>query len=82
MVNIDFSDEFEKSIRKIKHKSVKEQLKTQLAKIIKNPESGKPMMYGRKDTREVYIKPYRLSYKYIKEEDKIIILSLYHKDEQ
>ncbi len=40
------------------------------------------MKYGRKDTREVYIPPFRLSYAYIKEEDKIIFLDLYHKDEQ
>ena len=36
----------------------------------------------RKGTREVYIKPLRLSYAYIKEENKIIFLELYHKDQQ
>src|SRR3989338_4696538 len=50
-------------------------------KIIENPEIGKPMMHYRKGTREVYIKPFRLSYAYIKEGDKIIFLDLYHKDE-
>ena len=40
------------------------------------------MRFYRKGTREVYISPYRLSYAYLKEEDKIIFLDLYHKDEQ
>jgi mRNA-degrading endonuclease RelE of RelBE toxin-antitoxin system len=82
MVTVHFSEDFEKQVRKIKNNAIKDQIKTQVSKIIKNPEIGKPMMYGRKGTRELYIKPYRLSYEYIKDEDKIIILSLYHKDEQ
>src|SRR3989344_2073429 len=49
---------------------------------IENPEVGKPMMYDRKGTREVYVKPFRLSYAYIKHENKIIFLDLYHKDGQ
>ena len=40
------------------------------------------MRYARKGTRELYISPFRLSYLYLKEEDKIIILDLYHKDGQ
>ena len=47
-----------------------------------NPEVGKPMKYVRKGTREVYIGSFRLSYAYINEENKIIFLDLYHKDEQ
>ena len=33
-------------------------------------------------SRELYIKPFRLSYSYLKEENKIKILDLYHKDKQ
>lgn len=40
------------------------------------------MKYTRKGTNEVYISPFRLSYLYSKEEDKIIFLDLYHKDRQ
>jgi len=40
------------------------------------------MKYIRKGTREVYIPPFRLSYLYIKEENKIVFLDLYHKDKQ
>ncbi len=60
----------------------KEKIKAQIRKIIENPEFGKPMRYARKGTREVYIKPFRLSYAYLSEEHKVIFLDLYHKDKQ
>ncbi len=53
-----------------------------IKKIIENPEIGKPMRYVRKGTRELYIKPFRLSYAYHKTEDKITLLDLYHKKKQ
>lgn len=82
MVDIDFSSSFEKTLKKIKNISIKDQLKKQIAKIIENPEAGKPMRYGRKGTREIYVAPFRLSYAWVKDEDKLIFLDLYHKDEQ
>ena len=82
MVNVDYSPDFSKLFYKIKDKSSKEKIKKRITKIINNPEIGKPMMYNRKGTREVYISPFRLSYAYIEEEDKIVFLDLYHKDEQ
>ena len=53
-----------------------------IKKIIENPEIGKSMRYARKGTRELYIKPFRLSYAYHKTEDKITLLDLYHKKRQ
>ena len=82
MLNIEHSQNFLKVINKIRDNSTKQKIKVQIKKIIDNPEIGKPMMHDRKNTREVYIKPFRLSYSYIKEENKIIFLDLYHKDEQ
>ena len=82
MVSVEFSSSFEKRIKKIKNKSLKSQLKKQIIKIIDNPKIGKPMKYGRKSTRETYVPPLRLSYTYLTEENKIIFLELYHKDEQ
>ncbi len=82
MVSIEYSLFFEKTIRKIKNIAIKVQLKKQIEKIIENPETGKPMRYGRKGTREIYFKPFRLSYAWVKEDDKIVFLDLYHKDEQ
>jgi len=82
MLTIEYSDDLLKTIQKIKDNSVKEQLKKHIAKIIEHPEIGKPMRYARKGTRELYVGSYRLAYTYFKEEKKIILLYLYHKDEQ
>ena len=61
---------------------LKERVKTQIVKIVNNPSIGKPLRYSRKQTREVYIPPFRLSYLYNKRTDTLVFLSLYHKDEQ
>lgn len=82
MLNVEYDSDFLRRICKIKDNSVKEQVKKQIQKIAENPEVGKPMRYDRRGTREVYVKPFRLSYAYIKHENKVIFLDLYHKDEQ
>ncbi|MEK6890220.1 MAG: type II toxin-antitoxin system RelE/ParE family toxin [Nanoarchaeota archaeon] len=51
-------------------------------KIISNPEIGKPMKFDRKETREVYVSPFRLVYFYDKNSDILYFLDFYHKDEQ
>lgn len=73
---------FDKALKRIKNKDLKIRIWKQISKIIENPEIGKPMRNVRKGTREVYIKPLRLSYAYIKEDNRIIFLELYHKDQQ
>ena len=80
MVEVIFDSDFQKDFKKIKDKLTKEKIIKQIQKIKISPEVGKPMMYGRKGTRELYISPYRISY--ILEDEIIYILSLYHKDEQ
>jgi len=82
MLKVNYEDDFLRVISKIKNNSIREQIKKQIKKIIENPEIGKPMMYDRKGTREVYVKPFRLSYAYIKNENRLIFLNFYHKDEQ
>lgn len=82
MVIVDRDSHFEKAFEKISDPVLRERVKKQIRKIIQNPEIGKPMMYGRKGTRELYLKPFRLSYAFLPGEDKIILLDLYHKDEQ
>ena len=82
MLNIDYKKDFLKVISKIKNESNKIKIKKQVEKIIENPEIGKPMRYGRKGTREVYVIPYRLAYSYSSSENKIIFLDIYHKDKQ
>lgn len=79
--NVERDPYFEKIFSKL-DSNQQERVKTQIRKIIENPEIGKPMMYARKGTREVYLGSFRLSYSYSKEESKVIFLALYHKDEQ
>ena len=81
MVIISYDSEFQRIFNRL-DKSIKIKVEKALIKIIENPEIGKPMRYIRKGTREVYISPFRLSYSYIPQDNKIIILNLYHKDEQ
>ena len=81
MVEVTFSEKFEKKFRKFSNE-VKVRIRKQISKLLDNPEIGKPMKYNRKGTREIYVGSFRLSYAYIKNEDKIIILDFYHKDEQ
>ena len=82
MLSIDYKKGFLKVISKIKNQADKVKIKKLVEKILQNPEIGKPMMYGRKGTREVYVAPYRLAYSYNPSENKIIFLDIYHKDEQ
>ena len=82
MLEVEHKTNFLKKIHKIKNNSIKEQVKNEIKKILENPEIGKPMRYARKGTRELYMGSFRLSYAYLKDENKIIFLDLYHKDEQ
>ena len=82
MLEVEHKPNFLKKIYKIKDNYTKEQVKNQIKKILENPEIGKPMRYVRKGTRELYMGSFRLSYAYLKDENKIIFLDLYHKDEQ
>ncbi len=78
MVTVAYTSSFEKTIRKMRDKRTKERIKRHIIKIVNNPDIGKPMRYARKDTRELYIPPFRLSYHYDKNKDILIFLALYH----
>jgi len=82
MVTVAYSSRFEKTIRKIQDSGLKERVKERIIRIVNDPETGKPMRWCRKNTREVYIPPFRLSYCYDKKDDTLVFLALYHKDEQ
>ncbi len=82
MVRVIFDKKFEQFISKIKDSSMQNSIKNKIAKIVENPEIGKPMRYTRKGTREVYAGSFRLSYRYSKEENLIEFLEFYHKDKQ
>jgi len=82
MVSIIFDDNFKRVFSKIKDTLLKTKIIKQIEKIKTNPEVGKPMRNVRKGTRELYIKPFRLSYRYDINEDKVEILEVYHKKKQ
>ena len=82
MVTVAYSTRFEKAIRKIRDTSQKERVKAQIIRIVHDPETGKPMRWCRKNTREVYIPPFRRSYCYDKKNDTLVFLAFYHEDEQ
>lgn len=79
---IERTRKFDNALKHIKDKGLRAKILKQIEKIIENPEIGKPMSRARKGTREVYVSPFRLSYSYLKDENKIIFLDFYHKDEQ
>ena len=82
MVNISYSKKFKNKISKIKDNQFREKVRKQIEKIRDNPGVGKPMRHNRKGTRELYIPPYRLSYCYFAQKNEVVILNLYHKDDQ
>lgn len=82
MVDVVFEERFKQLFFKIKEVSLKGKIIKQIEKIKINPGVGKPMGYLRKGTRELYIKPFRLSYFFDVNNNIVYILDLYHKDEQ
>ena len=82
MVEIRFDKKFTVIFSKIKDGLLRTKIKKQIKKISDNPEIGKPMRNIRKRTRELYIRPFRLSYLYNVKENVVYILDLYHKKKQ
>ena len=82
MVEIHFDKKFAELFSKLKDNLLRDKIKKQIKKISENPEVGKPMRNVRKGTRELYIKPFRLSYSYNLKENLVYILDLYHKKKQ
>jgi len=82
MVEIRFDKKFTILFSKIKDNLLKEKIMKQIKKISENPEIGKPMKNIRKGTRELHIKPFRLSYSYFRNESIVYVLDLYHKKQQ
>jgi len=82
MVTVAWHPHFEKTVRRIKDAGLRQRVKQQIIRIIDDPTIGKPMRYSRKQTREVYVPPFRLSYCFDQSRDTLVFLALYHKDEQ
>jgi addiction module RelE/StbE family toxin len=82
LVEVIYDPIFKKKFLKIKDRLHKDKIIKQIKKLKNNPELGKPMRYSRKGTRELYIKPYRVSYSYDSGNLIILFLDIYHKDNQ
>ena len=82
MVEIRFDKKFTNIFSKLKDISTKQKIIKQIEKISQNPNVGKPMRYKRKGTREIYIKPFRLSYVYDFNKKIVYVLDIYHKKKQ
>ncbi len=80
-LKVEFDPFFDKKFDKL-NKQNKIKVIKQIEKLKDNPNFGKPMKYERKGTREIYVKPYRLVYRYFEDKLLILFLDLYHKDKQ
>ncbi|MEM5829568.1 MAG: type II toxin-antitoxin system RelE/ParE family toxin [Candidatus Aenigmatarchaeota archaeon] len=72
-----WTQKFEDEFKKVKDTAIKERIKKQIEKIIKNPDVGKPLRFELKGERAVYIKSYRLIYSAIG--DKLYLLRFEHR---
>lgn len=73
MVTVLPTTPFAKKVKKIKDASIKERIKKQIAKIIENPEVGKPLGFSRKGERALRVTPFRIIYTI--DGDKILLLN-------
>ena len=77
MVEVIWTDSFRDEVQKIRDNLFKERVKKQIAKIVNNPDIGKPLRFDMKGERTVYIKPFRLVYSIT--ENKIYLLQFEHR---
>jgi len=57
-----WTKKFERELRKLRDRTVKNRVKKQIEKILNNPETGKPLKFDLKHERSIYVPPYRLIY--------------------
>ncbi len=76
MVEIIYTDKFEKEIKKL-DSSIKIKVIKQIEKIIQDPKIGKPLRYDLKGERTIYVKPYRIIYAF--HEDTLTFLRVEHR---
>lgn len=81
-IDLRFSEEFGKQLKKLKDNNKKTKLYKQILKIIKEPTIGKHLKYSRKGQQEVYLDSFRLYYKFYQEEKILRLIEFSHKDEQ
>ena len=58
-----WSNTFENEVKKLKDGLIRIRIKKQIVRIVENPDIGKPLRFGLKGERTVYLKPFRIVYK-------------------
>jgi len=62
ITEVVWTKKFERELRKLRDKTVKDRVKERIQKILDDPETGKPLRFALKGERSVYVQPYRLIY--------------------
>jgi mRNA-degrading endonuclease RelE of RelBE toxin-antitoxin system len=62
ITEVVWTKKFERELRKLRDKTIRDRVKQQIEKILDNPETGKPLRFALKGERSVYVSPYRLIY--------------------
>jgi mRNA interferase RelE/StbE len=70
---------FESEVKRIRNRLIRERVTKQIARIVKNPEVGKPLRFDLKGERTVYLKPFRIVYKV--DGDVLTLLRFEHRKE-
>jgi mRNA-degrading endonuclease RelE of RelBE toxin-antitoxin system len=73
------TEKFERDVKKLRDKKIKERIDSEVKHIVENPDTGKPLRYGLKGERTVRIRPYRIIYAI--EGSTLILLRFEHRDE-
>ena len=76
-VEVFYTKEFKKDVKKIKNKATQERIKKLILKIINNPRIGKPLSYELRGLRSIRLHPFRIIYEIKK--NKIILLKFEHR---
>ncbi|MBI5332897.1 MAG: type II toxin-antitoxin system RelE/ParE family toxin [Candidatus Aenigmarchaeota archaeon] len=77
--SVIYTEQFERNIKSVKDSGLKNKAKKQIEKIIKNPETGKPLRYVLKGERTVYVKSFRIIYAI--DRDNLIFLRFMHRND-
>ncbi len=79
MKEVIWNTNFESEVKRIRNRLIRERVTKQIARIVKNPEVGKPLRFDLKGERTVYLKPFRIVYKV--DGDVLTLLRFEHRKE-
>lgn len=77
--HIVITEKFESDVKKLRDRSIKGRIDSEVKKIRENPDFGKPLGYSLKGEKSVRIPPYRLVYAV--QGNNLILLRFRHRKE-